>query len=180
MSIERRQELFTASLPAAAWAVLQGPWGQQAAGERISLIAAAMTAAFALWQAGWAWRERSWLSFPRAAFHILMFYLLITCLWFQNWYAVWPLGLAALLPPGHEARLAALFGYAALAKPLLFEPLWLWQRPLPSKAWRELRLGPAVLLLSWLYALAAWLQQRLPPPRQHPVSIDNSQLTIDN
>ncbi len=162
LNIERKQALFTSSLPAAAWAILQGPWGQEVAGRRISLFAAAMTAFFALWQAGWAWREQNWLSFPRAAFRILMFYLLITSLWFQSWYAIWPLALAALLPPGHEARLAVLFSYAALAKPLLFEPLLLWQRPLPPKAWRELRLGPAVMLLPWLYVFYALLQQRIP------------------
>ena len=104
----------------------------------------------------------SWLSFPRAAFAILVFYLLLTCLWFQNWYAVWPLALAALFPPGYEVRLAVLLGYAGLAKPLIFEPLWLWQRPLPPKPWRELRLGPAVLILPWPYALYAWVRTRRP------------------
>jgi hypothetical protein len=107
---------------------------------------------------------------------------LLTCLWFQNWYAIWPLGLAALLPAGFELRLAVLFSFAALAKPLIFEPLWLWQRPLPPKPWRELRLGPAVMLLPWLYVLYAWLQPRLPRrpsiPSQFP--IDNSQFPIDN
>jgi hypothetical protein len=189
LSIERRQGLMTSSLPAAAWAMLQISWGQQPASERISLIAAGMTALFALWQTVWAWRDSDWLSFPRAAFNILMFYLLLTCLWFQNWYAIWPLGLAALLPAGFELRLAVLFSFAALAKPLIFEPLWLWQRPLPPKPWRELRLGPAVMLLPWLYVLYAWLQPRLPRrpsiPSQFPIDnsqfpIDNSQLTIDH
>lgn len=182
LNIERKQALFTTSLPATVWAILQGPWGQKLAAERISLVAAGMTALFALWQAAWAGRERSWLSFPRAAFRILMFYLLITCLWFQSWYAIWPLALAALLPPGHEARLAALFGYAALAKPLLFEPLWLWQRPLPPKPWRELRLGPAVMLLPWLYALFAWVQMRIAsrPGRPSQSTVGNAPLTIDD
>jgi hypothetical protein len=161
LSIERRQGLLTSSLPAAAWAMLQSSWGQQPASERISLLAAGMTGLFALWQAVRAWRDGDWLSFPRAAFNILMFYLLLTCLWFQNWYAIWPLGLAALMPLGFELRLAVFLSFAALAKPLLFEPLWLWQRPLPPKAWRELRLGPAVMLLPWLYVLYAWLQPRL-------------------
>ena len=168
LSIERRQGLMTSSLPAAAWAILQGPWGPETAGQRISLAAAGLTALFALWQAVRAWRDSDWLSFSSAAFNILMFYLLLTCLWFQNWYAVWPLALAALFPPGYEVRLAVLLGYAALAKPLLFEPLWLWQRPLPPKPWRELRLGPAVMLLPWLYVLYAWLQPRLPRRSRAP------------
>jgi hypothetical protein len=162
LSIERRQELITSSLPAAAWTLLQGPWGPEMAGQRISLVAASLTALYALWQAARVWRSSDWLSFPRAGFNILMVYLLLTALWFQNWYAVWPLALAALLPAGFETRLAMLFSYTALAKPLIFEPLWLWQRPLPPKAWRELRLGPAIMFLPWLYVLYTWLQARLP------------------
>lgn len=162
LSIERRQEMFTSSLPAVGWAILQGPWGKESAATGVSLIAAGLTVVVALWQAGRAWRDRSWLGFTRAAYVTIMFYLLVTCLWFQSWYAIWPLGLAALLPPGHAARLAALLGYVALAKPLIFEPLWLWQRPLPPKAWRELRLGPAVLAIPWLYVLLVWIRQKVP------------------
>lgn len=160
LSIERRQELFTSSLPAVAWVILQRSWGSEVAGARISLAAAGLTAVFALWQGVRVPRDRSWLSFPRAAFAIVVFYLLLTCLWFQNWYAVWPLALAALFPVGYEIRLAMLLGYAGLAKPLIFEPLWLWQRPLPPKLWREMRLGPAVLALPWVYALYAWMKIR--------------------
>ena len=161
LSIERRQALFTASLPAAAWAALLPSLGKELTSQRVSTVAAVLTALFALWQGAQAWRDRSWLSFTRASFHIIMFYLLITCLWFQSWYAIWPLGLAALLPPGHAARLAALFGYVALAKPLAFEPLWLWHRPLPPKEWRELRLGPALMALPIVYALLAWMSERV-------------------
>ncbi len=161
LNIKGRQALFTASLPAATWAALLPSLGRELAGQRVSTVAAALTALFTLWQGMQAWRDRSWLSFTRASFHIIMFYLLITCLWFQSWYAIWPLGLAALLPPGHAARLAALFGYVALAKPLAFEPLWLWQHPLPPKAWRELRLGPALMALPIVYALMAWMSERV-------------------
>ena len=34
LSIGRRQELFTGSLPAVAWAILQKPWGAAVAGAR--------------------------------------------------------------------------------------------------------------------------------------------------
>jgi rSAM/selenodomain-associated transferase 1 len=161
LDVERRQELFTTSLPAVGYSLLQTPLGSEPAAALVSRVAAGLTALFALGQAVWAWRDRTWLGFPRAAFNILMFYLLLTCLWFQSWYAIWPLGIAALLPPGHAARLAALFGFAVLSKPLIFAPLWLWNRPLSPQTWRELRLGPAVLALPWLYALfATWYTGR--------------------
>ena len=161
LTIGRRSRMFTASLPAMAHTVLRGYIGTTSAGLWVSIVAAGLTALFALWQGVRAWRDRSWLAFPQAAFMILMFYLLLTCLWFQQWYALWPLGLAAILPPGHAARLAALFGYAALSKQLIFEPLWLWTKPLPPKSWRELRLGAAILALPWLYVLfAGWHSYR--------------------
>jgi hypothetical protein len=128
--------------------------GTQRAGQMIGSIAGGLTVLFALWQGIRAWQDRSQLSFVRATFNILMFYLLLTCLWFQQWYAVWPLALAALLPPGHAVNLAFVLGHTTLlAKHLIFGPMFFWIRPLPPKSWRELRFGPAVLGLSWLYAL---------------------------
>ena len=155
LDIDRRQALFTTSLPAVGYVFLAEQVGNAHSASIVSKAAAVATAAFALVQGVAAWRNRSWLAFPQAAFSILMFYLLLTCLWFQSWYAVWPLGIAAVLPPGHAARLGALFGFAVLSKPVLFGPLLLWRRPLPPALWRELRLGPAVLALPWLYALFA-------------------------
>lgn len=155
LGVARRTALLTTSIGAALYAWLAPRLGADVMKNYLAVGSALLTGAFALGQA-WAIRRRDdWLAFPRAAFNILMFYLLITCLWFQSWYALWPLGLAALLPPGHAARLGALFGFAVLTKPLLFEPMWLWLRPLPPKAWRELRLGPAVMSISWAYALIA-------------------------
>ena len=61
---------------------------------------------------------------------------------------------------GVTARLAALFSYAVLLKQLIFEPLLLWTRPLPPKSWREFRLGPAVLVIPWLYILLTWWHVR--------------------
>jgi hypothetical protein len=161
VGIGRRASLLTTSLPAVAWSLLEPRVGHDAAVKAVSTTAAVLTVLFTLWQAGRAWRNQSWLNFPQAAFNILMFYLLFTCLWFQNWYAIWPLAVAPLLPPGHAARLAALFGYAALAKPLLAAPVILWLQPLPPKLWRELWLGPVVMLLPWLYVVfAVWHERR--------------------
>jgi hypothetical protein len=36
---------------------------------------------------------------------------------------------------------------------------------MPSKVWRELRLGPAILALPWLYALILWWQGLRNPQR---------------
>jgi hypothetical protein len=158
LGLDRRAELFTASLPAAIRAWLYLNWGIKDIGWAIGLAAASLTALFVLWQSQRIWTAPSWLSFAQASFNILIFYLLVTCLWFQQWYAIWPLVIAALLPPGHAPRLAVLFSYAVMSKHLIFGPLLFWARPRPSRAELELVFGPAVLLLPWLYALLAlWL-----------------------
>jgi hypothetical protein len=164
LGIERRRELFTTSLPAVIHVLLEGPLGEERAASMVSLAAAILTALFALWQAVRASRDPSWQSFVQAAFAVLMFYLLFTCLWFQQWYAVWPLGLVPLLPAGNLIWLGLSYGFAVLLKPLVFEPLWLWPHPSPDRSWLELRLGPAVLALPLLLALAAvWAGRRTRP-----------------
>ncbi len=155
LSIERRANLLTTSLPSLIYFQLKSNVSNDEAIKLVSLTAAGLTVIFSLAMAVRAWRDRSELSFARSAFYLLMFYLLLTCLWFQQWYAVWPLALAALLPPGHAARLAALFGYTALSKGLIFAPLLLWQRPLPPQVWRETLLGPLVMAIAWGYAVFA-------------------------
>jgi hypothetical protein len=154
-----------------AYALLEEPLGEERAASAVSLAAAAITALFALWQGVRASRDPSWQSFVQAAFTILMSYLLLTCLWFQQWYAVWPLGLVPLLPAGHFAWLGVSFGFAVLSKPLIFEPLWLWPHPSPDRSWLELRLGPAVLALPWLLALGAlWMGWRSRSPWRRLIS----------
>jgi hypothetical protein len=136
--------------------------GRVRAGSAVSLAAAGITACFVLWQGVRASRNPSRRSFAQAAFLILIFYLLVTCLWFQQWYALWPLGLVPLLP-AHRAWLGVSLGFAVLAKPLIFEPLWMWPRPKPSRVWQQLRLGPAVLALPWLLAAVALWRGRADP-----------------
>jgi hypothetical protein len=98
-------------------------------------------------------------------------------MWFQQWYIIWPLALAALLPPGHAARLAVLFSYTALlSKHLIVGPLLFWTAPRPPRPWLELRFGPAVMLLPWLYALLAW---RLSRPTKAE-SIESNTITHDS
>lgn len=152
LGFARRNALLTTSLPAVTYAALL-PWLGEKTMTVVNLTAGAVTIVFAVWQGWRAARTPDALNFIRASFNILMFYLLLTCPWFQSWYAIWPLALAALLPPGHLARLGALFGFVALSKSLIFAPMFLWIRPLPPKMWRELRLGPTVLVIPWLYAL---------------------------
>jgi hypothetical protein len=152
LDLGQRSRMFTASLPAFVYTWLRPTLGQEQAALIVSRAALSLTLLFTLWQSWRAWRNPSWLGFSQAALNILLFYLLVTCAWFQQWYTIWPLGLAALLPPGPTIYLALILGgYTLLSKHVIFGPLIYRLHPLPG-AWREIWFGPTVLGVPWLYA----------------------------
>jgi hypothetical protein len=137
----------------------------------VGWTALSLTLVFTLWQTYRAWRAPSWLGYSRATLNVLLFYLLVTCGWFQQWYSVWPLGIAALLPPGPGVYLAMILGgYTALSKQIIFGPL-VWRiHPFP-KGTKEIWFGPTVLGLPWLYAFFSLLDQfarKFINGKQHP------------
>jgi hypothetical protein len=179
LSIGRREQLFTSSLPTIIAFLLAPRLGLPVAMSRISLLAAGLTVLFATWEGSRAWHDRSWTSFVRSAFDISILYLLGTALWLWPWYSVWPLALAVLLAgtrplpagkptwlPGNGALLlaeCAAFGLSL--RPYLYSYLVL-TNPAASAAWQELRLGPGVLVLPWLALLylviSALVRERQP------------------
>ena len=155
LTLDLHARLFSSSLPAAIYTALQPSLSEEAAAQVVSGAAVGLTVIFALWQAIRAWRDHSALSFTRSAFYILMFYLMFTGPWFQHWYAVWPLALAALLPPDRSVRLANVFGVAAWAKFFVVGPLVLWVLQVPFTNSLELWFGPLVMVVPWTYTLYA-------------------------
>ncbi len=149
--VGRRMELFTTSLPAVIHQMLLPELGVGGAAQVVSLGAFGLLAVFILVQSVRA--QAAERDFPWVAFCILAFYLLVACLWFQQWYSLWLVGLAPLLPEG-EKRLAILFGLWVLTKQFLFCPLinpgMLRD---PQSVWLEAALASGVLGLPWLAAL---------------------------
>lgn len=175
LRIEQRFGLFTSSLPAVAFALLEAPLGEDRAALVVSLAAAVIAVLCAMWQGIRASRTPSWQAFAQAAFAVLMCYLLVSCSWFQQWYVLWPMGLVALLPPGRLVLLGVSFGFAVLSKPFIFEPLWLWAQPSLDRSWLELRLGPAVLAIPWLLTVVVlWAGWRTRSSGHRPVSRSES------
>ncbi len=151
-TVGNRSQLFTASLPSALYTWLRPALGQAAAAVLVNRLALGATLLFVLWHSWRVWRAPTWLMFTQVAVNILLFYLLVGATWFQQWYTLWPLGLAVLLPPGPTVYLTLILGGSAvLGKHLLFGPLIYRFNPFP-RAWREIWFGPMVLGLPWLYA----------------------------
>ena len=148
----RRGSQFHSSLPSLFLWLLQPrvPMGQ--AISLISGAALAVTVLFALVEGLRAWRDRSWLSFTRSAFHIVVFVILCTMLWLMPWYSLWPLALAALLPPGGATLLAQGMAFSLFGQPFVHAYLVLRQPGSSNSPWFQLR-DPAVLGVPWLTAI---------------------------
>lgn len=166
LDLDWRWNLFTTSLSTWAWLALQVVYEPRFAAEVVSRIGYAL---LALWMA----RElfRLWQTRPtppaveayaRAALSILVFYLLVVVAWFQAWYVVWLLPLAALLPDGFLTRGVLVLSGAALLKMPLFD-FWLVRdvKPLPPVWWREMWVTLGVLAVPWLYFLSRLVRREV-------------------
>ena len=158
LGIARRQTLFTTSIASMAYYLLRTSLGAVPTGALLTKITGGVTLIFVLWQCYLAWHDHSWMSFQKAAFNILMFYMFVSIMWFHNWYTIWPLGLALILPS--EMSMQALFVcLACMSKPLLIEPLLLWKPPFEQEPWLEIKLSIGVLSVPWLYILIDWVHR---------------------
>lgn len=84
----------------------------------------------------WLWRRRRPFEFESALAAMttaLFFYLAVAAFWFQPWYLVWLLPLAALLP---DRRLAAVAAVFTLTAALMYVPVdFIWQTYFSGPAW---------------------------------------------
>jgi hypothetical protein len=187
LTIERRTQLFTTSLPSIIYSFLRLRIGFKPAAAWVSEISAATIVIFTLWQAVRATQNKTdpvWQRFCRAGVHILLFYMLVAILWFHQWYMVWAISLAILLPYEPVRTMTLFDGFAVLSKPFIMSPLLFIHMPSLPHEWLELRLSVGVLALPWLAAIMTllWLQIRkgrsasLPDP-QSKVNFSESHKT---
>jgi hypothetical protein len=167
-NVARRSNLFTTSLPALLQAQLEPSLGEAQSEKFVVSFAIFLTVVVTGLLTWHAWRDyknetnalpqkipvqnSTWIIPVRVWAFQLSIYLLFTCLWFQPWYVIWPLSLAAILPEGALGRLVVLFSGAVSFKTSVFNLLLPLDGSLPPKSWRETILGPAILGIAWVYA----------------------------
>jgi len=153
-SIHRRMGMFTTSVPAVIIRFLQPAYGWTEAEHIVSYSALGLLAIFVVIQTFRKQQLESPNAFLQAAFNILAFYLMVTCLWFQQWYGVWLIGLAPLLSE-RNCRLSLFFGFWVLSKQLIFGPLIVptMSHQAETAIWLEPILALTVLGVPWLYAI---------------------------
>ncbi len=156
LNLDWRGDLYTTSLSAWAWLGLQNFYDAKFAGLLVSRAGYVLLGAWMLRELFLLWRGRAEKfaveKYIHAALSILLFYLLVTIAWFQTWYVVWLLPLAALLPDGFVTRGVLLFCGVALWKMPLYDfVLFRNVRPIPPQWWRELWITLGVMSAPWIY-----------------------------
>jgi hypothetical protein len=157
LAINRREQLFTTSLTTMILWLIQPAMPLDKAMGLISRLAFVATMLFACWEGLRAWRDRSWLSFTRSAYHISVFYILAAVTWLWPWYSLWPLALAALLPAGWETALAEILAFDLSLRPFVYSWLIIHRPAGATAGWVELRLSPATLGAAWLTAAGLFI-----------------------
>ncbi len=159
LDLTSRMYMYTTSLPAIIHTWYRERVDLVVLSKTISWITGGLTAMASVFFAWRAARDRSWLGYPKAALGTLLFYLLLTCLWFQQWYIVWVVGLAAILPLSGLSFLVFLSSFSVMTKVLISAPLLLWVQPLPRAQYRELWLSLEVMTLPWLASTILLVRQ---------------------
>ncbi len=170
LNADWRSHMFTTSIPTLVKTQLDAPLTPKVADSYIDRITVLVTGVWVLLQLVLLWRARrannQWTHYVRAALAILLFYNLVTGLWFQPWYTLWTMALAALLPDSMIARGSILFTLAASFKMPVFDFL-IGVRPghIPPVDVREWQVTPATLGLVWIYFIYQSLKA-VPPAVQ--------------
>lgn len=162
LGLERRSDLFTTSLSTLVQLFLTPPLPAKFADLLVTRGALILLCSWIIRQMRGIWKHGGDYAPVHAAVSVLLFYLLITAPWFEAWYAIWPLALAALLPDGIGSRGSIVLSLAAGLKMPLFEFV-MRVRPgaLPPATWLEPRGTLGTLGFPWLYFIFQSLKTKV-------------------
>jgi hypothetical protein len=122
-TVLKREGLFTASLPALLKLSVEAG-GQDWAVPWVGRIALAGFGIYCLFEAT---RVRAGVeSLIDGTYRVIVTYLLFACLWFQPWYLVWLIAVAALRRDLDTAHLSMLFSLTATLSYFVFIYIWIW------------------------------------------------------
>ncbi|MCC6314965.1 MAG: DUF2029 domain-containing protein [Thermomicrobiales bacterium] len=121
-SARAQSDIALTSPAAIAIAWLEGPLGLDAARSAMRATSAVLLGIGVIVGTAAAWRAPD--RFPRIAFETMSL-LLVVAVWnFRPWYLIWPLALAAVLPPGWPLRRA--IAWTAGGAAFYGVTIWVW------------------------------------------------------
>ncbi|MCR4405751.1 MAG: hypothetical protein NUW24_02350 [Anaerolineae bacterium] len=128
LTVGRRFDMFTSSFPTLLMLLLSFRLSQGLAKQIASSLATAVFAVFYGWQLP---KLRGSLdSLLRTSYALTLFFLLFICLWFQPWYIIWVMALAALLSEIDAVRQSVLFTYGGTWAYVVYHFVWFWYVPI--------------------------------------------------
>lgn len=119
----RRSGFLTASPAALLSLALERISGVTPPAVLISLIAAAAFGALYLREISRPDLGR--VNLAASSYRIIFYYLVLASLWFQAWYLIWLVALAALAGDGFYQKLSILFSFTAMASYIVFIYVWM-------------------------------------------------------
>ncbi|MDY7039884.1 MAG: hypothetical protein SVX38_03370, partial [Chloroflexota bacterium] len=127
LTMGRRFGMFTSSLPTLLMLLLRFRLPQESAKQIASSLA---TTVFGVFYVRQIWRLRGSVeSLIRTSHTLTLFFLLFICLWFQPWYIIWVIALAALLFQPDTILQSVLFTYSGTWAYVVYHFIWFWFVP---------------------------------------------------
>ncbi|MEP7286611.1 MAG: glycosyltransferase family 39 protein [Chloroflexota bacterium] len=160
LGIDRRTGLYTGSVETLArqtlGPLLDGQIGSPSQTPNTNqVITLAVLVLFGAFYVNQLWRiySASLAADPvypvRTIAYVLLFYLLVTCTWFQPWYVLWVVPLAALLDNTPLRRLIVYYSYFATWQSFLYNYVTLRPSGFAPLPWRDLLPIAVVQFTAW-------------------------------
>ncbi len=100
---------------------------------------------------------------------LVLFYLLVTSIWFQSWYVVWVVGLVALLDNTPMRRFVLYFSYFVTWQSFLYNYVTLRYNGWAPLPWRDLIPVAVVMGFAWGYIAWFWISTWLRSANRTPL-----------
>ncbi len=153
-----RTDLFTHSLPAVAYYALASTMPQHTAALLTGAATAALLGAYVLLQLRNAWQQSG--EAVRLAFNVLLFMLLLCMPWFQPWYLLSVMALAAVYPRPDAPFQAALSTACVVVSYVVYGFVWFWAPSISRHLVAIHSLAVATsFLLPWAYAVCSGVRR---------------------
>jgi alpha-1,6-mannosyltransferase len=110
---------------------------------------------------------------------VLLFYLMVAAIWFQPWYVVWVVPLAALLDNTPTRRLTLFFSYLVTWQSFMYNYVTLRPDGWMALPWRDLLPISITMGLAWAYIVVFWLTTRFRRARRSPSAIEGGQRLLE-
>ncbi|MCC7104936.1 MAG: glycosyltransferase family 39 protein [Chloroflexi bacterium] len=160
-----RGNWFTASPPTLLRELFRRWQAFEVAGRSAATLSGLVFVAAAAWVVAHHWRARGCVeTWTRVGYHVFFLYLVLACLWWQPWYLITLLVLAALLPDRALHDRANLFCFGGLMSYPMFKYIWaVHQTDWQLDYFRIMAMSVVVIFtLPLAHVVATWLPRSAP------------------